>query len=403
MQRRTLWLVAGLVGGAAVVSSLGLAGLVLLVGAVLGRGWPSLTQALLAAGLAGQGLALGLPLALQGWAAWQGRPSGRFELRRGGWLLLGWTVCLGLGSAAAVLPPAAALMLLPVLHAAGMALAAWALLWLGARRLRGAGGSWREAVVAMAGGGIVGMVAALGIEVVLLPLLGLLFVVMALFLPGGAERLTALLEPLQDPARLGDLSVMAGIVLRPTVVLALLVTLGALVPAIEEALKTLAVGLAARWGRPSPARAYLWGLASGAGFALAENMLNGALGGADGWAAGAVSRLAATLMHVATGALVGWGWGELWTARRPLRLAACYVAAVAVHGLWNAISAGVALLGLARETGATLWARAATLGLPVLVGLLGALAVALVVGLVSAGPRLLAQHEHELTGVDTRP
>ena len=41
--------------------------------------------------------------------------------------------------------------------------------------------------------------------------------------------------------------------------------------------------------RPGPARALLWGVAGGAGFALAENLFNGALGGTEGWAPGAVA------------------------------------------------------------------------------------------------------------------
>lgn len=165
------------------------------------------------------------------------------------------------------------------------------------------------------------------------------------------------------------------------------------VPLIEEAFKTLASGVVGRWVRPRPARAFLWGVAGGAGFALAENLLNGTLGGAEPWALGAVARLGATLMHCVTGGLVGWGWGQLWTARRPGRLLGAYAAAVTVHGLWNAAATGTAILaaGALEHEGNTFWSALIGLGMLALTGWLGLLCVTFVVALALAGRRLAGE------------
>lgn len=129
----------------------------------------------------------------------------------------------------------------------------------------------------------------------------------------------------------------------PLVVLAGIVFLTLLAPLVEEMTKTLAVGLAGLWLRPNPARAFLLGAASGAGFALAENFLNSGFFGFL-WSGGVVARLAATVMHTATGALMGWGWGQWWTEQKYLRLPLALSGAFGVHALWNS-TAGI-LLGV---------------------------------------------------------
>ena len=393
MQRRSLWLIVGIVGGAAALLGLGLAGLALALGGATGEGAPSGTQVLVAVSIAAQALVLGLPLAVHGWAAWRGRPARPFALRRGGWLLPAWAACIGLGAAVSRLP--LAVVLLPVFHVLGMALAPWVVLWLAGRGLRGRAGSWREVVAGLAGGGLFGVLCALVTEGLAVLALILLVAMGVALTPGGMERITALSQRLQDPEWLNSPANLAELAASPVVALSVLVMLAVITPLIEEAFKTLTAGVAARWIRPNPARAFLWGLAGGAGFALAENMLNGALGGAEGWALGAASRMAATLMHCFTGGLVGWGWGQLWTARRPLRLIACYAGAVALHGLWNALSVGAGFLDLCglfgeeRRPSLPWWACWG------LLGLLGLLGVAIISALLLAGPRLAAQGQQE--------
>jgi hypothetical protein len=137
-------------------------------------------------------------------------------------------------------------------------------------------------------------------------------------------------------------------------------------------------------------------VAGGAGFALAENLFNGALGGTEGWAPGAVARIGATAMHCFTSGLVGWGWGQLWTARRPLRLLGAYAAAVFIHGVWNAAAMGAALLSVAAlaHEGDKLWQASAGLGTLMSLGLLAVLTVVFLLALVAAGQRLAAGSGH---------
>ena len=88
-------------------------------------------------------------------------------------------------------------------------------------------------------------------------------------------------------------------------------------------------------------------MAAGSGFALAENLFNGDVGGVEGWVLGAVTRTGTTAMHCLTSGLVGWGWGQLWSARRPLRLLGALAAAMIIHGVWNAAAVGLSFSSIA--------------------------------------------------------
>jgi RsiW-degrading membrane proteinase PrsW (M82 family) len=178
--------------------------------------------------------------------------------------------------------------------------------------------------------------------------------------------------------------------LSPASALFLLGVFSVPMPLIEEACKTLASGLVGRWVRPHAGRAYLWGVAGGVGFALVENLFSGALGGTEDWAVGAMARLGTTAMHCLTGGLVGWGWGQLWTARRPLRLLWAYAGSVAIHGMWNSAAAGAAFLGIGalEHKGDVLWQALVGLGTSALLALLGTLSLMSVVVLPLVGRRL---------------
>jgi RsiW-degrading membrane proteinase PrsW (M82 family) len=393
MQRRMLWLIVGVAGGALVL--LGVAGGSLALSFILVRGGtPTAAESLPVAGLMALGLGMGVPLALQGWAAWRARPSRPFEPSGVGWMWLALMLLVGLGSAVSSLSLAPAL-LLPPIHVLTMALPPLIVLWLVGRALRGVGGSWREVVAGMAGGGILGLGTALVGEALLAFALAVVVTAGVLTMPGGVERIATLRADLQDPAWVTDLDNLLPFLLSPAVALSLLGLFSIPVPLIEEAFKTLAAGVVARWVRPQPARAFLWGVAAGAGFALTENLFNGALGGAESWALGVLARLAATVMHCLTGGLVGWGWGQLWTARRPLRLLGSYAAAVTVHGLWNAAAVGTVLLSArayAHEGGPFQLAPLG-LGMVMLIGLLGLLTVTSIFALPLAGRGLAAGAE----------
>jgi len=401
MQRRTLWLIVGIAGGALGMLGLG-GGLLALALTVVGGSTLTAAESLPLAGIMAFGLVLGIPLALHGWAGWQERPSRLFNPSHVGWLWLLLVLLIGLGTAVSALS-LTPVLLLPPIHVLTMALPPLIILCLVGQALRGLGGSWREVIASMASGGSLGMGASFVSEVLIGFALVVIATVVTLITPGGVERIMALAENLEDPTWQEDLTNLFELLLSPTVAISLLGVFSIPVPLVEEIFKTLVTGVVARWVRPHPARAFLWGVASGAGFALVENLFNGALGGAEGWGVGVISRFGATVMHCVTGGLVGWGWGQLWTARRPLRLLGSYVAAVTVHGLWNTAAVGAVLLSAGAwvhvHKGNELWLAPMGLGLLMLVGTLSLLTVAFLIALPFVGRRLASEVERTPDGV----
>ena len=391
MQRRTLWLVVGIAGGILALLGCG-CGLLALVFFLSSGGALTTTETLPVAGIMGLSLGFGILLMLHGWAAWRAHPSRPFNPSRVWLMWLTWMLLVGLGAAISSLSLAPT-WLLPPVHVLTMTLPPLIVLWSVGRALGGVGGSWREVVTGMVGGAAVGLGGSLVGEGLVMLALVVVAVAVTLMTPDGADQVAVLANNLQDPAWLSDFTNLAELLLSPAVAIAVLGVFSIPVPLIEETFKTLAAGLVARWVRPHPARAFLWGVASGAGFALVENVFNGALGGAEGWAMGAVARFGATMMHCVTGGLVGWGWGQLWTERRPLRLLGSYVAAVVTHGVWNAITINAVLLsaGALVHGGNDIWLAIVSLGGVTVLGLLGLLTVTFAVALPFAGRKLVAE------------
>lgn len=390
-QHRTLWLVIGILGCVALVTLTCLGGLMALAVFFARPRSLTATETMQMLSVVVLGPVLGIPLIVQSWAGWRGRPSRPFVPPRAGWPgLIVLLVLLALGAVVSLRSPAPAL-LLPPIHVLVMSLLPLLVLWPVGRALRGTGGSSRDVIAGMAGGGFLGMTAALIGEGVVILAVVIIVTIIVMATPGGPERIQELAERVQEADWPADAQNLLPLLLSPAVVLSLLGVFSIPVPLIEEAVKTLATGIAGRWARPTPARAFLWGVASGAGFALAENLFNGALGGAERWLPGAIARFGTTVMHCATGGLVGWGWGQLWTARRPWRLPGCYAAAVLVHAAWNAFAVGAGLLDIG------VMAHAGKFPLTYL--LLGMLALLVLfttasfVALLVAGRRLAAQTE----------
>jgi RsiW-degrading membrane proteinase PrsW (M82 family) len=213
------------------------------------------------------------------------------------------------------------------------------------RVMEGRGGTWEDVLGGLVAGASVGTGVAATIEVGVAVVVLLLFVGYSL-LSGRPIDQMALMEQAQQPDLLTDPQLIANL-MRPPILLLLLFGFSVVVPLVEETAKTLGVGLLGRWLRPHPARAFFLGIASGAGFALAENVLNVSLFEGSIWIGAVVSRVLATLMHCATGGMMGWGWGELWSARKPGHLALAYLGAVSVHGVWNGLAVMAALSGMA--------------------------------------------------------
>lgn len=111
-----------------------------------------------------------------------------------------------------------------------------------------------------------------------------------------------------------------------------------LVPLMEELLKPLFL-----WfflpRKLTPSEGFVFGLISGCAFALLESLGSlSSAAGAQNWGVITVGRLGTGLLHITNTALVGWGLASAWSERRFMRLAATYLIAVTLHGLWNALS-----------------------------------------------------------------
>ena len=107
-------------------------------------------------------------------------------------------------------------------------------------------------------------------------------------------------------------------------------------PLVEEGTKPLAAIVLARRLR-GPAEAFLVGMAGGVGFAILENMLYEASGGAGLWAGIATLRGVGGVLHPLNAGLVAVGW---FGVRNGIpgawgRLFGFYGLAVGVHALWN--------------------------------------------------------------------
>ena len=157
-----------------------------------------------------------------------------------------------------------------------------------------------------------------------------------------SSQLNGLVFRLQNSAQDMDaiLNSLIPFLINPGVLFIGFAFISLLVPLVEEIFKPIGVWFLAGQ-KITPAQGFGYGVISGAGFALFENLGNTSAGG-ELWASLAASRISTLLLHCFTAGLVGWALASAWTQRRYLRLGITYAIAVLVHGLWN----GMAVLSL---------------------------------------------------------
>jgi hypothetical protein len=360
--------------------------------------------------MAALGLGMGAALAWAGSARLHGKPSRPFR-PGGGWLaacLAGWVLAVAVGQALIsfdLLAP----VTFPLFHVAGLALPALAILALTGRVTNG-GATQREEVNASMAltGRVVGrgvtqrqvagqvVLGALGVTSVAFMLelavilAGAVIAGLALALtPGGPALLAELRAIATNPTRLRDMQMVSRWLLKPEILVPVVGLVVVVVPLIEEAAKGSGVPLLSLLLRraPTPAQGWIWGVAVGAGFAIAEGLFNGAASLAF-WAGIAVLRVGATAMHATNAGLTGLGWARTLASRRPWPLLVYYLAGVSMHGLWNALTMLIAVASLWTASRAGDPAAMMLGGLGMLAGLgglallaLGIFAVALLVPL----------------------
>ena len=162
---------------------------------------------------------------------------------------------------------------------------------------------------------------------------------------GFNQELLQLLEQLSSPGIPAEdwEETLGSYLTRPGVVGSVVLYIALLIPLVEEALKV--VGLFLLLDRDlGPREGFILGAVSGAGYALFENL---ALASSTGmWLEIVISRWGTTSVHILASGLVGWGLISAVKRGRTHRLVFSYLAAVLVHGLWNALNVLLVLSSL---------------------------------------------------------
>lgn len=307
----------------------------------------------MALGVGAIGVGLGLPLAWAGRQAVRGaadRPLGRG--RWGLWLALFVGVLL-IGQGAAGREEAAAAM--PLLQTAAGALPALIFFAIARAADRSAGLIGRRpALGSLAWGGLGGTSLALAAELILV-VAAVIVAAAALQAadPSLIDRLLEAAQAMQETGRPPDLAAFRDVATSPIFAVGLLGLVGVAAPLVEELLKGLAVPLViAAGGRPGRLAGFLFGVAAGAGFAIVEGVLNGALAlrMTESWAGLMLLRGAAAAMHCLASGLAGLGWQAVLVERRWLAGGILGLLALSLHGAWN-VSVGI--IGLISLSGAT--------------------------------------------------
>ncbi len=126
--------------------------------------------------------------------------------------------------------------------------------------------------------------------------------------------------------------------------LAVLALVAVFVPLIEETIKSLGPAAWIARIKPPLTTALLWGIASGAGYAFSENLLNGASGispqpgSPSSWAPAMIFRAGTSLVHIATTATLTLGWYTALIHHRRARFSLFFLAAIGAHGFWNFVT-----------------------------------------------------------------
>lgn len=193
----------------------------------------------------------------------------------------------------------------------------------------------------------IGPLIMIALEVILL-LVIIIFgmAVIAIQQPDLFQELLSLSQILQaetNPDRI--LSLVAPHIANPAVIATLIGYIAVLVPMLEELLKPLAVWIFAR-KIESPAQGFAMGVFSGAAFALLES-LNASGDGSTSWPVIVSIRAGTSLLHMTLSGLVGWGIASAFREKRIGRFFSAYLAAVTIHGIWNAcaVGAGFSMIG----------------------------------------------------------
>jgi hypothetical protein len=230
--------------------------------------------------------------------------------------------------------------LLPPLNIIATGLPALWVIYIGSRGL--ISGAPRRQWGAFASGLVLGPIIILILELALLVGVGVLALLWIMLNPSLSSQLNGIVFRLQHAAPNPDaiIKILLPFLVNPGIIFLIFAFISVLVPMLEEIFKPIGVWFMAGQ-KLTPAQGFGYGVLSGAGFGLFENLGNTSGGGAE-WALLASSRISTLLLHSFTAGLVGWALVSAWSQRRYLRLLLTYALAVFIHGLWN----GMAVLSI---------------------------------------------------------
>jgi hypothetical protein len=419
--RKLILLGAMIVGALVIVGGLAMGLLFLAFSATPGRGtasgggpWQVATVAL---ALILWGAAYGLALVWTGWRGLSGKPGHDFSLPAWGWWLLAIVIILIAGQLAL---SAGVMFLAPFFHIAAGVLPPLLFLALatGQSRRQGTAVAARPTVGSLGWGGTGGTWIGITLEGIAL---FVAMVAVGLWLaatnPDLIARLREWAAEVQAAGQPGNLGKLTPLITSPFVVLAILLGIGVVVPFIEETGKALAVPLVALTGRKlTRMDGFLLGVAAGAGFAIFEGVLNGALalGAPAAWGALMFVRGGTAAIHCLASGLAGLAWQALLTGREWARGLLLAMLAIALHGTWNFLAGAQTFLSL-RATGEvgladSVMRSLSVLPLVLILGLMGLVALGAMFGLalipqwlVSPGPLPVPPSPAPVDGKENSP
>ncbi len=278
--------------------------------------------------------------------------------------------------------------LLPVLNVLATGLPALWVIYIGTRGL--IAGAPRRLWGVFAGGLVLGPFIILVLELVLLAFVGLIALLWVMLNPSLANQLYGIAIQLQNTSPSLDTLIkdFVPFILNPGIIFLGFAFISVLVPLLEEALKPIGVWFLAGQ-KLNPVQGFAYGILSGAGFGLFENLGNTS-GGTTDWALLASTRISTLLLHCFTAGLLGWALISAWNERRYLRLALIYCIAVIVHGLWNGMALLSAAASLPSVTNVTLPADLHQIGT---LSSWGIVALGLLVFLIYVGVNASFRHQ----------
>jgi hypothetical protein len=237
-------------------------------------------------------------------------------------------------------------VLLPVLHLLAVGLPVLWILYVTVRGLPS--GSNQRLWGVFDSGLVLGPAFILVFELVALMIFGLIAVFAISNQPALIEKILSFSQQFSSTPPTQDemLKLLLPILQQPGVLLAVLAFAAVVVPVIEEIFKPIGVWLLGN-RRLTPAAGFAAGALSGAGYALFESLMLST--GGEAWTAAVVARAGTAVLHIATSSLLGWALVRAWNESRFIQLGLAYLAAVLVHGLWNALAVVTAYTSLSSE------------------------------------------------------